>query len=86
MASSLKTLHRSALVRPEPLGWRRFISIIRLLVAGVSMFFANVRRRAAERRAMSDLAALSDYQLRDIGLNRTDIRSGDRRIFTRSDL
>ena len=89
MASSLNAGHRMALRRHERLGRRRSTPIGRLVVARLlaiaSMIFAGLRRRVAERKALSDLAALNDRLLRDIGLDRTDVRYGGRRIFSRRD-
>jgi uncharacterized protein YjiS (DUF1127 family) len=42
--------------------------------------------RVLQRRTTSDLTALSDHTLRDIGLNRMDLRYGNRRMSFRHDI
>ncbi len=70
--------------------WFSIISI-RLVPAArllgmVWAFCASIRDCGAQRRTMLDMAALSDHVLDDIGLNRMDLRYGDRPIFFRHDM
>ena len=63
----------------------RLVPAARLL-GTVWVFCASIRDCGAQHRPMSDMAALSDHMLHDIGLDRMDLRYGNRPIFFRHDM
>ncbi len=51
------------------------------LVDLISDWKRNRARKAMERRTFNELSALTDHELRDLGIGRTDIRSISRGTF-----
>tara|TARA_B000000609_G_C23959152_1_gene233136 strand:+ start:238 stop:498 length:261 start_codon:yes stop_codon:yes gene_type:complete len=51
------------------------------LVDLISDWKRNRARKAMERRTFNELSALTDHELRDLGIGRTDIRSIARGTF-----
>ena len=59
--------------------------IVYSVTSRISKFFANIENRKTINRTMSELSALSDAELADIGLNRGMIYSVAMAPFLRGD-